>query len=66
MLKFISYFLFVFLIGGLLSLIPDNQNINSYNQPIKIGEQNYKVYNEWTIKQIDSLSACSNQDLAAN
>ena len=66
MLKFLSFLLFVLLIGGLLSVIPEIQNSNTYSQSIKNEEQNFAVYNEWTIKQIDSLSASANQELAVN
>ncbi len=66
MLKFLSFLLFVLLIGGLLSVIPEFQKSNTYSQSIKIEEQNFAVYTEWTIKQIDSLSAKTNQELAFN
>ena len=66
MLKFLSFLLFVLLIGGLLSVIPEFQKSNTYSQSIKIEEQNFAVYTEWTIKQIDSLSAKTNRELAFN
>lgn len=66
MLKFLSFLLFVLLIGGLLSVIPEIQKSTTYNQSINIEEQNIAVYNEWTIKQIDSLSAGANKELALN
>ena len=66
MLKFLSFLLFVLLIGGLLSVIPEFQKSNTYSQSIKIEQENFAVYNEWTIKQIDSLSASANQELAFN
>ena len=65
MFKLLSILLFVLLIGGLISVIPEFQNYNTYNQSIKIVKHNFAVYNEWTIKQIDSLSATGNQELAA-
>jgi len=66
MSKILSFLLFVLLIGGLLSVIPEFQKANSNIQSIRIEEQNFSVYNEWTIKQIDSLSASANQNLAIN
>ena len=66
MLKFLSFLLFVLLIGGLLSVIPEFQKSNTYSQSIKIEGQNFAVYSEWTIKQIDSLSAAANQEIATN
>ncbi len=66
MLKFLSFLLFVLLIGGLLSVIPELQKSDSFNQSTKIEGENFAVYTEWTIKQIDSLSASANQELALN
>ncbi len=66
MLKFLSFLLFVLLIGGLLSVIPELQMSTTNSQLTKINEQNSAVYNEWTIKQIDSLSASANKELAFN
>jgi hypothetical protein len=66
MLKVLSFLLFVLLIGGLLSVIPEFQKSNQYTQSIKTNKQNFAVYNEWTIKQIDSLSAAVNKKLAVN
>ncbi len=66
MSKFLSFLVFVLLIGGLLSVIPEIQNFNTYKQSIKTAGQNSAVYNEWTIKQIDSLSASANKELAFN
>ena len=66
MSKFLSFLIFVLLIGGLLSVIPEIQKSNTYSQSITIEEQSFAVYNEWTIKQIDSLSASANQELALN
>ncbi len=66
MLKFLSFMLFVLLIGGLLSVIPEFQNSDTFSQSTKIEGENFAVYTEWTIKQIDSLSASANQELALN
>ena len=66
MLKVLSFLLFVLLVGGLLSVIPEFQKSNQYSQSIKTNKQNFAVYNEWTIKQIDSLSAAVNKKLAVN
>jgi len=66
MLKILSFLLFVLLIGGLISVIPEFQKSNVYSQTIKIEQENIAVYTEWTIKQIDSLSAKTNQELASN
>jgi hypothetical protein len=66
MLKFLSFILFVLLIGGLLSVIPEFQKINNYSQSINIEEKSFAVYNEWTIKQIDSLSASTNKEIVIN
>ncbi len=66
MLKILSFLLFVLLIGGLLSVIPEFQKSNTCSQTIKIEQENFAVYTEWSIKQIDSLSASANQELAFN
>ena len=66
MSKVLSFLLFVLLVGGLLSVIPEFQKSNQYSQSIKINKQNFAIYNEWTIKQIDSLSAAVNKKLAVN
>ena len=66
MSKVLSFLLFVLLVGGLLSIIPEFQKSNQYSQSINTNKQNFAVYNEWTIKQIDSLSASTNQELAVN
>jgi len=66
MSKFLSFLLFVLLIGGLLSVIPELQKSDTYSQSTKIEAENFAVYTEWTIKQIDSLSASANQELALN
>ena len=66
MLKFLSFLLLILLIVGLVSIIPEIQLTNSSNQKIKIDERSFGVYNEWTIKQIDSLSASANKDLVLN
>jgi len=66
MLKFLSFLLFVLLIGGLLSIIPELQNFDTYSHSIKIEQENFAVYTEWSIKQIDSLSAKTNRELAFN
>ena len=66
MLKFLSFLLFILLIGGLLSVIPELQNYDTYSQTIKIEQENFTVYTEWSIKQIDSLSAKTNRELAFN
>lgn len=66
MLKFLSFLLFILLIGGLLSVIPELRKSNQNIQAIKTNKQNFAVYNEWTIKQIDSLSAAVNKKLAVN
>jgi len=66
MLKILSFLLFILLIGGLLSVIPELQNSDTYSHSIKIEQENFAVYTEWSIKQIDSLSAKTNQELAFN
>ena len=66
MLKLLSFLVLILLIGGLLSVIPEFQKSNTYSQSIKIEGQNFAVYSEWTIKQIDSLSAAANQEIATN
>ncbi len=66
MLKLLSFLVIVLLIGGLLSVIPEFQKSNTRSQSIKIEGQNFAVYSEWTIKQIDSLSAAANQEIATN
>ena len=66
MSKVLSFLLFVLLVGGLLSVIPEFQKSNQYGQSIKTNKQNFAIYNEWTIKQIDSLSAAVNKKLAVN
>ena len=66
MLKFLSFLLFVLLIGGLLSVIPEFQKSDTCSQTIKIEQEDFAVYTEWSIKQIDSLSASANQELAFN
>jgi hypothetical protein len=66
MSKVLSFLLFVLLVGGLLSVIPEFQKSNQYSQSIKTNKQNFAIYNEWTIKQIDSLSAAVNKKLAVN
>ncbi len=66
MSKVLSFLLFVLLVGGLLSVIPEFRKSNIISQAIKTGERNVAVYNDWTIKQIDSLSASTNQELAVN
>jgi hypothetical protein len=66
MSKVLSFLLFVLLIGGLLSVIPEFQKSNIFSQSIKSKKQNFAVYNEWTIKQIDSLSASTNNEFAVN
>ena len=65
-MKFLTFMIFVLLIGGLLSVIPELQMSTSDNQLTKIKEQHSAVYNEWTIKQIDSLSARANREFALN
>ena len=66
MSKVLSFLLFVLLVGGLLSVIPEFQKSNQYSPSIKTNKQNFAIYNEWTIKQIDSLSAAVNKKLAVN
>lgn len=66
MLKFISFLLFVLLIGGVLSVIPELQKSDTFSQSTKIEGENFAVYTEWTIKEIDSLSASANQELTLN
>jgi len=65
-LKFLSFLIFVLLIGGLLSVIPELQMSTTNNQLTEIKKQQSSVYNEWTIKQIDSLSASANREFALN
>lgn len=66
MLKILSFLLLIFLIVGLVSIIPEIELAKYPSQSLKIDERNLGVYNEWTIKQIDSLSANANKDLALN
>jgi len=66
MSKILSFLLFVLLIGGLISIIPEFRKSNVFSQSVKSEKQYFAVYNEWTIKQIDSLSATSNKKLAVN
>lgn len=66
MTKVLSFLLFVLLIGGLLSVMPEFQKYNQYSQSIKTKKHHFTVYNEWTIKKIDSLSAAVNKRFAVN
>ncbi len=66
MSQFLSFLLFVLLIGGLLSVIPELQKSDTYSQSTKIEGESFTVYTEWTIKQIDSLSASTNREFALN